>query len=149
MSTIKIKNKKARFEYHFIDTYTAGIQLLGTEIKSIRMGKASIAESYCVLENGEIFVRNMYIQEYGNGGFVNHQPRRDRKLLLNKSEISKIDRKLKTKGFALISTLMFIDEKGRAKLNIALAEGKKLHDKRHDLKEKDDKRDMARRLKNF
>lgn len=149
MSTIKIKNKKARFEYHFIDTYTVGIQLMGTEIKSIRMGKASIAESYCVLEKGEIFVRNMYIQEYGNGGFVNHQPRRDRKLLLNRIEINKIERKLKTKGFALISTLMFIDEKGRAKLNIALAEGKKLHDKRQDLKEKDDKRDMARRLKNF
>lgn len=149
MSTIKIKNKKARFEYHFIDTYTAGIQLMGTEIKSIRMGKASIAESYCVLEKGEIFVRNMYIQEYGNGGFVNHQPRRDRKLLLNRIEINKIERKLKTKGFALIPTLMFIDEKGRAKLNIALAEGKKLHDKRQDLKEKDDKRDMARRLKNF
>ncbi len=149
MSTLKIKNKKAKFEYHFIDTYTAGIQLLGTEIKSIRMGKASIAESYCVIEKGEVFVRNMYIQEYGNGGFTNHQPRRDRKLLLNKSEITKIDRKLKTKGLALICSLMFIDEKGRAKLNIALAEGKKLHDKRHDLKEKDDKRDMARRLKNF
>lgn len=149
MSTIKIKNKKAKFEYHFIDTYTAGIQLLGTEIKSIRIGQASIAESYCVVEKGEIFVRNMYIQEYGNGGFVNHQPRRDRKLLLNKSEIIKIDRKLKTKGFALICSLMYIDEKGRAKLNIALAEGKKLHDKRHDLKEKDDKRDMDRRLKNF
>lgn len=149
MSTLKIKNKKAKFEYHFIDTYTAGIQLLGTEIKSIRMGKASIAESYCIVEKGEVFVRNMYIQEYGNGGFTNHQPRRDRKLLLNKSEITKIDRKLKTKGFALICSLMFIDEKGRAKLNIALAEGKKLHDKRHDLKEKDDKRDMARRLKNF
>lgn len=149
MSTINIKNKKAKFEYHFIDTYTAGIQLLGTEIKSIRIGQASIAESYCVVEKGEIFVRNMYIQEYGNGGFVNHQPRRDRKLLLNKSEIIKIDRKLKTKGFALICSLMYIDEKGRAKLNIALAEGKKLHDKRHDLKEKDDKRDMDRRLKNF
>lgn len=149
MSTIKIKNKKAKFEYHFIDTYTAGIQLLGTEIKSIRIGQASIAESYCVVEKGEIFIRNMYIQEYGNGGFVNHQPRRDRKLLLNKSEIIKIDRKLKTKGFALICSLMYIDEKGRAKLNIALAEGKKLHDKRHDLKEKDDKRDMDRRLKNF
>ena len=146
---MKIKNKKAKFEYHLIDTYTAGIQLLGTEIKSIRMGKASIAESYGVVENGEVFVRNMYIQEYGNGGFTNHETRRDRKLLLNKSEITKIDRKLKTKGFALISTLMFIDEKGRAKLNIALAEGKKLHDKRHDLKEKDDKRDIARRLKNF
>lgn len=147
MSTVKIKNKRAKFEYNFIDTFKAGIQLLGTEIKSIRMGKASIAESYCVLEKGEVFVRNMYIQEYGNGGFVNHQPRRDRKLLLNKSEINKIERKLKSKGFALISTLMFIDEKGRAKLNIALAEGKKLHDKRHDLKEKDDKRDMDRRLK--
>jgi SsrA-binding protein len=146
---MKIKNKKAKFEYHFIDTYTAGIQLLGTEIKSIRMGKASIAESYCVIEKGEVYVRNMYIQEYGNGGFTNHQPRRDRKLLLNKSEIIKIDRKLKTKGLALICSLMFIDEKGRAKLNIALAEGKKLHDKRHDLKEKDDKRDMDRRLKNF
>lgn len=149
MSTLKIKNKKAKFEYHFIDTYTAGIQLLGSEIKSIRVGNASIAESYCVIEKGEVYVRNMYIQEYGNGGFVNHEPRRDRKLLLNKAEINKIDRKLKTKGLALICSLMYIDEKGRAKLNIALAEGKKLHDKRHDLKEKDDKRDMARRLKNF
>lgn len=149
MSTVKIKNKKAKFEYHFIDTYTAGIQLEGTEIKSIRLGKASISESYCVVEKGEIYVRNMYIEEYSNGGFVNHQPRRDRKLLLNRTEINKIERKLKVKGFALVSTLMFIDDNGRAKLNIALAEGKKLHDKRNTIKERDDKRDMARKLKNF
>lgn len=149
MSTIKIKNKKAKFEYHFIDTYTAGIQLVGTEIKSIRLGKASIAESYCVVEKGEIFVRNMYVEEYSNGGFVNHKPRRDRKLLLNRTEINKIERKLKVKGFALVSTLLFIDDNGRAKLNIALAEGKKLHDKRNTIKERDDKRDMARKLKNF
>ncbi len=148
-NTIKIKNKRAKFEYHFIDTYTAGIQLMGTEIKSIRLGKASIAESYCVLEKGEIFVRNMYVEEYSNGGFVNHQPRRDRKLLLNRTEINKIERKLKVKGFALISTLLFIDNNGRAKLNIALAEGKKLHDKRNTIKDRDDKRDMARKLKNF
>lgn len=149
MSNIKIKNKKARFEYNFIDTYTSGIQLVGTEIKSIRLGKASIAESYCVLEKGEIYVRNMYIEEYSNGGFVNHNPRRDRKLLLNKVEIKKIERKLKLKGFALVSTLLFIDKNGRAKLNIALAEGKKMHDKRNAIKERDDKRDIARKLKNF
>jgi len=149
MSTIKIKNKRARYEYQFIDTFTAGIQLMGTEIKSIRLGKASITESYCVIDNGEIFVRNMSIEEYGNGGFVNHTPRRDRKLLLNKSEINKIDRKLKTTGYTLICTLMFIDKNGRAKLNIALAEGKKLHDKRNSIKERDDKREMARKLKDF
>ncbi len=149
MSTVKIKNKRARYEYSFIDTFTAGIQLMGTEIKSIRLGKASIAESYCVIDKGEIFVRNMSIEEYGNGGFVNHSPRRDRKLLLNRSEINKIERKLKTTGYALICTLMFIDKNGRAKLNIALAEGKKLHDKRNSIKERDDKREMARKLKNF
>jgi len=149
MSTIKIKNKRARFEYQFIETYTAGIVLTGTEIKSIRLGKASIAESYCIVEKGEVYIRNMYIEEYGNGGFVNHNPRRDRKLLLNRSEINKIEKKLKTKGYALIATLLFIDEKGRAKLNIALAQGKKLHDKRQDIKARDDKREMARKLKNF
>ncbi len=149
MSTVKIKNKRARYEYQFIDTFTAGIQLMGTEIKSIRLGKASITEAYCVIDNDEVFVRNMSIEEYGNGGFVNHSPRRDRKLLLNRSEINKINRKLKTTGYTLICTLMFIDEKGRAKLNIALAEGKKLHDKRNSIKDRDDKREMARKLKNF
>ncbi len=149
MSTVKIKNKRARYEYQFIDTFKAGIQLMGTEIKSIRLGKASITEAYCVIDNGEIFVRNMSIEEYGNGGFVNHTPRRDRKLLLNRREINKIDRKLKTTGYTLICTLMFIDEKGRAKLNIALAEGKKLHDKRNSIKDRDDKREMARKLKEF
>ncbi len=149
MSSIKIKNKRARFEYNFVDTFTAGIQLTGTEIKSIRMGKASIAEAYCIIDRGEVYIRNMYIEEYANGGFVNHQPRRDRKLLLNRSEINKIERKLKQKGYALIPTLLFINDKGLAKLNIALAEGKKLHDKRNTIKERDDKREMARKLKGF
>ncbi len=107
---IHIKNKKAGFEYTLFDKYTAGIQLLGTEIKSIRAGKASIVEAYCVVENGEIFIRNMHIDEYTNGGFVNHEVRRDRKLLLNRTEINKISKKLKAKGY----TLGFVPTLGRA-----------------------------------
>jgi SsrA-binding protein len=130
-----------------LDTFVAGIQLGGTEIKSIRNGKASILEAYCVVENGEIFVRNMHIAEYSNASFYQHKPKADRKLLLNKREINKIDKQLKTKGFTVIPLRLFINEKGLAKLEIATAQGKKLYDKRQDLKEKDDKRSMDRAMK--
>ncbi len=146
---INIKNKKAKFEYEFLESYTAGIQLHGTEIKSIRNNKASIVEAYCVIVNGEVYIRNMYIQEYENAGFVTHEIRRDRKLLLNRTEINKIQRKLKMKGLALIPYKLFITPKGHAKLDIKLAQGKKTHDKREDLKSKDAKREMDRSMKSF
>ncbi|MDC0257499.1 SsrA-binding protein SmpB, partial [Crocinitomicaceae bacterium] len=141
---INIQNKRARFEYHLIDKFVAGMQLSGTEIKSIRSGKASIVEAYCVFQDGEVFIRNMHINAYENGSFYNHKPRGDRKLLLNRKEINKIEKFLKVTGNTLIPLRMFISEKGWAKLEIATAQGKKLHDKRQDLKEKDDKRAMDR-----
>lgn len=146
---INIKNKKAKFEYHILDKFTAGIQLGGTEIKSIRAGQASIQEAYCVVENGEVFIRNMHIREYENASFYQHSPRADRKLLLNKKEINKLEKKMNTKGFTIVPLRLFINEKGLAKLDIALAQGKKLYDKRQDLKEKDDKRSMDRIKKQF
>lgn len=145
---INIQNKRARFEYHIEDKFTAGIQLSGTEIKSIRNGKASILEAYCVFQRGEVWIRNMHIAAYEHGSFYNHTPRADRKLLLNKKEINKIEKYLKIKGNSLIPLKMFLSDKGWAKLDIALAKGKKLHDKRDDLKAKDDKRDMDRAMKN-
>jgi len=144
---VNIKNKRAKFEYHLLDKFIAGIQLSGTEIKSIRNNKASILEAYCIADKGEVWIRNMYIAEYENGSFYNHTPRTDRKLLLNRKEINKIEKFLKDKGNTVIPLLMFLSEKGWAKIEIALAQGKKLHDKRHDLKEKDDKRDMDRAMK--
>lgn len=144
---VNIRNKKARFEYHLLDTYVAGMQLSGTEIKSIRMSKASILEAYCVCINGEVWIRNMHITEYENGSFYNHKPRNDRKLLLNRSEIKKIEKFLAVKGNTLIPLRLFISDKGWAKLEFACAQGKKLHDKRNDMKEKDDKMEMARALK--
>ncbi len=146
-SRINIKNKKARFEFEFIETYTTGIVLTGTEIKSIRASKASIAESYGVMVNSEIIIRNMYVQEYENGTHYNHETRRDRKLLLNRTELNKIERKIKSKGLTLVPVSLFINNKGLAKLEIALAKGKKIHDKREDLKQKDARREMDRRLK--
>lgn len=146
---INIKNKKAKFEYHILDKFTAGIQLGGTEIKSIRAGQASIQEAYCVVENGEVFIRNMHIREYENASFYQHSPRADRKLLLNKKEINKLEKKMNTKGFTIVPLRLFINEKGLAKLDIALGQGKKLYDKRQDLKEKDDKRSMDRIKKQF
>lgn len=146
---INIKNKRAKFEYHLLDTFTAGIVLTGTEIKSIRDSKASILEAYCVFDNGEVFIRNMHITAYENGSYYNHKPRNDRKLLLNKKEIQKIEKFLKVKGNTVIPLKIFISDKGWAKIDIATAQGKKLHDKRQDLKEKDDKRDMDRAMKKF
>lgn len=144
---VNIKNKRARFEYHLLETYVAGIQLTGTEIKSIRAGKASILEAYCVMNRNEVYIRNMHITEYANASFYNHKPRGDRKLLLNKKEIIKIDKFLMSKGNTLIPLRMFLSEKGWIKVEIACAQGKKLHDKRQDLKEKDDRRDMDRAMK--
>lgn len=144
---INIKNKRARFEYHLMDTFIAGIQLSGTEIKSIRNSKASILEAYGIVDRGEVWIRNMHITEYENGSFYNHKPRSDRKLLLNRKEINKIEKFLQVKGNTLIPLRLFISEKGWVKMEIACAQGKKLHDKRQDLKEKDDRRDMDRALK--
>ena len=144
---LNIRNKRARFEYHLLDTFVAGIQLAGTEIKSIRNGKASILEAYCVASKGGIWIRNMHVSEYENASFYTHKPRADRKLLLNRKEINKIDKFLQIKGNTLIPLRMFLSDKGWVKVEIAMAQGKKLHDKRHDLKEKDDRRDMDRAMK--
>ena len=148
-SPVSIRNKKASFEYFFIDTYTAGIVLTGTEIKSIRLGKASLVDTYCFIQNGEIWVRGMSIAPYFYGSYNNHEARRDRKLLLNKKEIRRLAEDTKAPGFTIVPTLLFIDENGRAKLNIALCRGKKEFDKRESLKLKQDKREMERAIKHF
>jgi len=144
---LNIRNKRARFEYHLLDEYTAGMQLSGTEVKSIRSGKVSILEAYCIIHNGEVWIRNMHISEYSNASFYTHKPRSDRKLLLSKKEIVRIEKFLQVKGNTLIPLKMFISEKGWVKIDIACAQGKKLHDKRHDMKERDDRREMDRALK--
>ena len=146
-NNINIVNRKARFEYEFLETFVAGIVLTGTEIKSIRNGKASIAEAYCFIKDGELYIKNMYIAEYEQGTYNNHDPRRIRKLLLNKHELRKLERKKKDVGITIIPVRLFINEKGLAKLEIALAKGKKLHDKRESIKERDVKRDLARKYK--
>lgn len=146
-SKINIKNKKAEFDYLLFDKYMAGIVLTGTEIKSIRAGKASLVDTYCMVIGGEVWVKNMYIAQYEHGSYNNHVERRDRKLLLNRKEIRRILSALKAPGFALIPTLLFIDENGRAKLDIYIARGKKSYDKRETLKEKEDRREMARSFK--
>lgn len=149
VNRINISNKRARFEYHLFDTFEAGMQLKGTEIKSIRMGKASIKEAFCVIENNEVYIRNMHIAEYINASFYQHPTKRDRKLLLSRREIDKLEKKLLTKGFTIVPLKIFINDKGYAKVQIALAQGKKLYDKRQDLKEKDDKRAIDRIKKNY
>jgi len=141
---IKIKNKKAYYEYFISDKYTAGIQLLGTEIKSIRTGKVSLGESYCTIKEGELFVINMHIAEYQYGTHYNHEPKRDRKLLLTKRELRKLSIKINEKGFTVIPTFLFVNEKGLAKLEIGVAKGKKLYDKRESIKTKDNQRDFDR-----
>lgn len=149
MSTnaVNIRNKKARFEYNLEEEFTAGMRLSGTEIKSIRNSKASIREAYCIVDKGEVFIRNMHINEYENGSYYNHSPRGDRKLLLNRREINKLEKWMKVKGNSIVPLKIFINEKGWAKLQIACATGKKLHDKRQDLKAKDDQRAMDRAMK--
>ena len=144
MSKVNIKNRKASFEYQFIDKFVAGIMLVGTEIKSIRNNKANISDAHCVFNGNELFVKNLHIAEYSNGGQNNHEPKRERKLLLNKQELKKMLGKVKEKGNSIIPIRLFINEKGKAKLEIALAKGKKVYDKRESIKEKDQKKDMER-----
>lgn len=141
---INIKNKRATFDYNITDTYTAGIVLTGTEIKSIRLGKASLVDTFCYVTNGEVWVKNMYIAEYFYGTYNNHEARRDRKLLLNKKEIDKIEKSGKETGYSIIPMRLFINQRGLAKLVIGIGRGKKEYDKRQSIKEREDKRSMAR-----
>ncbi len=146
-SQVNIKNKRASFDYEFVDTFTAGIVLTGTEIKSIRAGKASLVDTFCYVNNGEIWVKNMYVALYDQGSYNNHVERRERKLLLNKKEIRNLQDDTKAPGFTIVPVRIFINEKGLAKMVIALARGKKEYDKRQSLKEKEDKREMDRAMK--
>ena len=146
-SPVQIKNKKASFEYFFIEEYTAGIVLTGTEIKSIRLGKASLVDTYCVVINGELWVKGMNISPYFYGSYNNHESKRDRKLLLTKKEIRALESATKQPGYTIVPTLVFIDDKGRAKVDVALCKGKKEFDKRQTLKEKEDRREMDRAMK--
>lgn len=144
---VNIKNKKASFQYEFIEKMEAGMQLVGTEIKSIREGKASIKEGYCAFKKGELFVFNIDITPYKEASFANHEPKRPRKLLLHKQELEKLFKKKKDVGLTIVPTKLFINSNGYAKLNIALAKGKKIQDKRESLKAKDAKRQIDRALK--
>lgn len=147
---VNIKNRKARFEYEILDKYVAGIVLRGTEIKAIREGKASIAESFCEFnDRGELFVVNMTIQEYSHATHYNHQPKSERKLLLNRSELKKLEKEVKNTGLTIIPLLLFTNDKGFAKLEIALCRGKKQYDKREAIKDRDTKRDLSRIKKAF
>ena len=146
-SKVIIKNKRASHDFLLMDKYTAGIVLTGTEIKSIRQGKASLVDTFCYVHNGEVWVKNMYVAQYKEGSYNNHVERRDRKLLLNAREIRKIQSTVKQPGFSIVPTLIFLNEKGLAKLDIYIARGKKEYDKRETLKEKEDRRDMQRAFK--
>ncbi len=147
---VNILNKKAKFQYEILDKYTAGIVLSGTEIKSIRASKASIAESFCEFnECGELFVINMTIEEYAFGNYYNHKPKAERKLLLNKRELKKLEKEVNVKGNAIIPLRLFVNEKGLAKIEIALGKGKKLYDKRETIKDRDNKRNLDRIKKSF
>ena len=148
-SPVQIRNKKASFEYFFIETSTAGIVLTGTEIKSIRLGKASLVDTYCFIHNGEIWVKGMNVSPYFYGSYNNHEMKRDRKLLLNRKEIQKLHAATKQTGYTIVPLLVFIDEHGRAKMDIALCKGKKQFDKRQTLKEKEDRREIDRVMKRY
>lgn len=143
-SNINIKNRKADFEYHLMASFTAGIVLTGTEIKSIRAGKVNLTDSYCSFINNELWVHNVHISEYAAGSYNNHEPKRDRKLLLNRKELKKLASKLNERGMTIIPTRMWINENGYAKLDISIARGKKMFDKRDSIKEKDQRRAAAR-----
>jgi len=146
---VKIKNRKARFEYEILDTYSAGIVLAGTEIKAIREGKASIAESFCEFHNRELFVINMTVQEYSHASHYSHNPKSERKLLLNRSELKKLEKEVKNSGLTIIPLVLYTNDKGLAKIEIALCRGKKDYDKRETMKERDSKRDLSRIKKDF
>ncbi|MBO7139052.1 MAG: SsrA-binding protein SmpB [Prevotella sp.] len=148
-SPVQIKNRKAAFEYFFIEEYTAGLVLTGTEIKSIRAGKASLVDTYCTIINGEVWVKGMSISPYFYGSYNNHVQKRDRKLLLNRREIARLDSATRQTGYTIVPTLIWIDENGRAKMDLALCKGKKAYDKRQTLKDKEDRREIDRAMKDF
>ena len=144
---ITIKNKRASFDYELLETFTAGLVLTGTEIKSIRLGKASLVDTFAIVEHGEVWVKNMYVAEYFFGTYNNHAPRRDRKLLLNRKEIRRLQTAAKDRGFTLVPTRLFINERGLDKLVLAIARGNKEYDKRQSIRERDDRREMDRMFK--
>ena len=146
---VDIRNKRATFDYIVLDRYTAGIVLTGTEIKSIRAGKAGLVDTFCYIHNGEVWVKNMYVAEYDRGSYGNHLPRRDRKLLLNRREIRALAEATKAPGFTLVPLRLFINDDGRAKVDVALCRGKKEFDKRASLREKEDRREMDRAIKRY
>ncbi len=147
---INIKNKRARFDFEILDTFTAGIVLGGTEIKSIRLGKANLSQSFCEFnDKGELFVVNMQVDEYSHGSYYNHKPKAERKLLLNKRELKKLRKEVTTTGLTIIPLNLFINDRGLAKVNIGLAKGKKLYDKRETIKDRDSKRNLDRVKKSF
>ncbi len=146
---VSIKNRKARFEYEILDTYVAGIVLAGSEIKAIREGKASIAESFCEFQNNELFVINMTVQEYSHATNFNHNPQSERKLLLNRNELKKLEKEVKNTGLTIIPLKLFTNDRGLAKLHIALCKGKKQYDKREAIKKRETKRDLSRIKKAF
>lgn len=147
LSKVDIKNRRAKFDFEIIETFTAGIVLTGTEIKSIRLGKAGLTDSFCYENNGELWIKNMYVAEYFYGSYNNHTQRRDRKLLLNKKEIREIGKASKDVGFSIVPLRVFINDRGLAKVVIALAKGKKEYDKRQSIKEREDKREIDRMFK--
>jgi len=144
---MEIKNRSAYFEYHIDDKFVAGIMLLGTEVKSLREGKANFNDSYCIIHKGELFIRSFHISEYSHGTVNNHDPIRERKLLLNRRELKKLESKIKEKGYTIIPLRLFFNEKNLAKVEIGLAKGKKLHDKRETIKQRDTEREMKRYIK--
>lgn len=145
-NSVNIENRRAKFDFQFLDTFTAGLVLKGTEIKSIREGRAGLADSYCFFKNDELYVRNFHIAEYDNASFYTHEPLRERKLLLSRQELNKLQRKVKDQGLTIVPVKLFINEKGFAKLLIALAKGKKMFDKRDDIKKRDLEREMNRKF---
>ena len=144
-NNVTIKNRRASHEYFFLDTYIAGIQLIGVEIKSIRKGEVNLSEAYCIFQNGELYLKNTHISPYENAGFVKVDPLRDRKLLLNKNELRKLSEGISRKGLTIIPTKMFVNERGLCKVEVCLCQGKKNYDKRESLKEKD----MKKRVNNL
>lgn len=148
-NTINIKNRKAKFEYEILDKYVAGIKLAGTEIKAIRQGKASIAESFCEFQNHELFVINMHVEEYSHASHFNHNPKSERKLLLQRRELRKLEKEVKNSGLTIIPLRLFINDRGLAKMQIALSKGKKLYDKRETIKERESKRKLDRIKKEY